>query len=70
MSAPTEETHSPKIVGVGGNVLVTFPNDVYLRMTAPMAREFARQILAAAAKSEGQTGYQFIIDTTTPKEPM
>lgn len=66
--AASEETHKPTIVGVDGNVLITFPNDVYLRMTAPMAREFARQILAAAAKSEGQTGYQFIIDATEPEK--
>lgn len=64
----TEESHAPKIVGVGGNVLVTFPNDVYLRMTATVARTFAQQLLAAAAKSEGGTGYQFIIDATEPKK--
>lgn len=69
MSEGTEEQFRPTITGVGGNVLIQFPNDLYLRMTADMARKFAQSILAAAAKSEGHTkGYQFIIDTTEPKK--
>lgn len=69
MSVGSEATFNPTITGVGGNVLVQFPNYVYLRMTAEMARTFAQHLLMAAAKSEGHTtGYQFIIDSTEKED--
>jgi hypothetical protein len=60
----SEQTFTPTIMGVDGHVLISFPNDVYLRMTADVARRFGTRIVAAAAKSEGKVGYEFLIEAS------
>jgi hypothetical protein len=60
----SEVTHAVKIIPVRATetVLVELPNNVYMRMPADKARDFGMRLIAAAAKSEGKSGTEFLLE--------
>jgi hypothetical protein len=60
----SEVIHAVKIVPVRATktVLVELPDNIYMRMTAEQARDFASRLLAAAAKSEGKSGHTVMME--------
>jgi hypothetical protein len=58
----SESITKPTITGADGTVTIDIGESLYLKMSADMAEEFGKQILAAAARSEGSSGQIFIME--------
>jgi hypothetical protein len=58
----SESVTNPTITGTDGTVTVDLGDSFYLKMSAAMAEEFGKQIISAAARSEGRSGQIFIME--------
>lgn len=62
LSGMSESITKPTITGADHTVTIDLGDSFYLKMSAVMAEKFGKQILAAAARSEGRSGQIFIME--------